>query len=162
MSKLNTTIRRYALVDIPWIVRTCAREIPTLPNYGGVEVDKDYVTNWMQKACFTPNDFLCNLLINESGEKVGVVGCYITQAMIAPVKFSSDYFLFVMPEYRCLNNVTKLIRSYVEWAETNGVKPPMIRSTVSGGLRDSAMNVLLQREGFKAIGTIYSYEGRTK
>jgi hypothetical protein len=83
-------------------------------------------------------------------------------SLVSTDLIADDIFLFVEPEFRTLHNANKLIQVYKEWALARGAK--LIRASYSGGSfppgtkEYEAFNMLLTRQGFKPVGTIYHLE----
>ena len=149
----SATVRPYVFEDIDWLIETATREVPRLPNYRNVVVDPVALRFLFEKNMENKN-FL-TLVLCQGGRRIGgVVG------KAGPCLFSfdvvvQDSFLWVDPDFRILANVRLLIASYLNWARS--LNPTVIMASHTGGTKEDKMSLLLQREGFVPVGTLYHY-----
>lgn len=153
IDKKATHIRRYLEKDIEYITEVAAREIPLLPNYKGIKVDRARIKFMLQNSVTDESGFMVHLLVDKDDKPIGGVAGYCVTQLLSWDKVTSDVFLFVLEEYRSLSNAMKLIKTYKEWAIRRDAK--MICASHVGGYRSDAMDALLLREGFTSIGTLY-------
>ena len=156
----NTTLRRYAMGDIPYIVDVAAREVPKLPNYAGVVVDRSRIQALLEQNVNNDGYFMTFLLVNDYGDIVGGIGAYCVTMAFSWDRVTNDVFLFILPEWRTLPNAQKLIRAYLSWGLAR--KATIIGATYTGGGNDDGMDRLLKSVGFEPIGKLYHYRQRSK
>lgn len=156
----NTTLRRYGMSDIPYIADVAAREVPKLPNYAGVVVDRSRVTALLEQNVNNDGYFVTFLLVNDVGEIVGGIGGYCVTMAFSWDRVTNDVFFFILPEWRTLPNALKLMRAYLNWALAR--KATIIGATYTGGGNDEGMDRLIRSIGFEPIGKLYHYRQRSK
>lgn len=146
-------VRRYLEKDIDLIVENIMEEVPKLPHYKNVAIDRARIKFLLHNAVNDEVSFMVRLLVNDDDEPVGGVAAYCVTGLLSWDKVCSDLFLFVKPEWRSLNNVVKLIDSYKTWAKQREAK--IIGATHTGGIRSDAMDMLLIKNGFERVGAVY-------
>lgn len=156
----NTTLRRYGMSDIPYIADVAAREVPKLPNYAGVVVDRSRVTALLEQNVNNDGYFVTFLLVNDVGEIVGGIGGYCVTMAFSWDRVTNDVFFFILPEWRTLPNALKLMRAYLNWALAR--KATIIGATYTGGGNDEGMDRLIRSIGFEPIGKLYHYRPRIR
>lgn len=150
---MTITLRRWRMEDIPFIVQECARELPALPNYKGVEVNELHL-RYMLESNLNNDAHICAwVLVDESGEIVGGSAGYCTKLLFADALYTGDIFLYIGERHRSLVNAVRLIDAYKQWAIARGAA--IISVTHTSGYRTEQMDKLLKRQGFEAVGTIY-------
>ncbi len=153
IDKKNTTVRRYAERDIEFITNTVMEEVPKLPNYQGIKVDRARIKFLLQNSLTDESGFMAHLLVDKNDKPIGGVSAYCVTQLLSWDKVTCDIFLFVKDEYRTLPNAIKLIRTYKEWAIRRDAK--IIMASQIGGHRSDAFDALLLKEEFEPIGTLY-------
>lgn len=153
IDKNKTRIRRYLEKDIDMLVNKLCEEVPKLPHYKGIAVDADRIRFFLQNSTTDESAFMAHMLVNEDDVPIGGVAGYCVTSLLSWDKFTGDIFLYVLPEWRSLFNVIKLINTYKEWGKRRGAK--IIQATHTGGYRSDAMDTLLQKQGFERVGILY-------
>lgn len=149
-------IRPYTAADIPFITGRVMVEVPKLPHYVGVKVERKRIEQVMTDGLNNPSQFMARMLWNHEKIVGGVCGYCVTQ-MLSFDKMTGDIFLYIDPEYRSLTNVLKLMDAYKNWAIAQGAT--IIMATQTGGLKGDKLGRLLERfGGYKQIGGIYYYQ----
>lgn len=149
--RAEVTYRRFELRDTDALVEIVAREVPQLPNYRGIHVDRERVAfllmnNWNNAT------YLIGVL-EAAGEIVGAVVGWCTPTIFSFENVSLDNFLWIDPRYRSLRSVGELIRAYKYWALARGAV--IVGASFTGGLKPELMDLLLKRHGFVPIGALY-------
>lgn len=154
MANKETNIRPYALSDLPFIVSTSVREVPKLPNYKGIEADPDRIEYLLKHNLGNASTFQCWVLVDpETQQLVGGVAGYCVPGMLFWDLVATDVFLFVLPEWRTLRNVVKLMTAYKMWAKSRGCK--IINASYTGGYRTEEMAQLMKRQGYVEVGALW-------
>ena len=152
----QTTVRPYKEADISFIVGRVMVEVPKLPHYVGIKVERKRVEQVMHDGLNNPTQFMARMLWNDHKIVGGVCGYCVTQ-LLSYDKMTGDIFLYIDPEYRSLTNVLKLMDAYKTWAIAQGAT--IIMATQTGGLKGEKLGRLLERfGGYKQIGGIYYYQ----
>lgn len=152
----QTTVRRYEERDIPVIRGTTMVEVPKLPHYVGIKVDAKRIDQLLYAGLDDESHFMARVLVTEDDRVVGGVCGYCVTQLLSWDKMTGDIFLYVMPEWRSLPNVLKLMIAYRDWAVEQGAT--VISATQTGGFKQEQLGLLLERYGgYKPIGTIYYY-----
>lgn len=158
MSK-ETHLRQYRIEDIPEMLPEIEAAHVELPVHCMQNFDHEKVRGLLANNVSNDNWFVCYVLTDaETGAVVGGVGNTCAVGYSSYDLYSTDILLFIKPEWRTLRNAMKLILASNEWALRRGVKPCNIRSTVTNSLKLEGMTKLLQRAGFRPIGTIFMYD----
>lgn len=144
--------------DIPTILDRVCEEVPRLPHYKGVRVDRGRIEFFLNQNVLSGDEstFWMRVLVDPQDNVVGGAAGYCVTMLLSWEKMCSDVFLYVMPEWRSYGNVMKLISSYKKWAINR--KATIIQATHTGGYRTEQMDRLLKSAGFNPIGTIYYME----
>ena len=150
----NTFIRKYTEADIEQLLEMGVREIPKLPNYANVNVDRDRLKFLLTNNVRDESGFMVRILIAPDGSIVGGIAAYCVTQILSWDKSTGDIFLFIDPKWRSLQNAVDLITSYVIWAKERGAT--LIQATHTSGYRGPEMDELLRKHcGFQVVGTLY-------
>lgn len=153
----TTTIRWYTEAEIPFIRGRIMVEVPKLPHYMGIRVDRDRIDQVLRDGLKRRDQFMAAILVNANNQIVGGVCGYCVTQMLSWDKCTGDIFLYIDPQYRSLTNVLKLMLAYRDWAIAQGAT--IIAATQTGGYKQEQLGKLLERfGGYKPIGTIYYYQ----
>lgn len=156
MSLSQTTVRRYEERDIPIIRGTTMVEVPKLPHYMGIKVDARRIDQLLMAGLDDETQFMARVLVTEDDEVVGGVCGYCVTQLLSFDKMTGDIFLYIMPDWRSLTNVLKLMIAYRDWGIEQGAT--IISATQTGGFKQEQLGRLLERfGGYRPIGTIYYY-----
>lgn len=145
------TFKAYGADDIPAIVDIVAEEVPQLPSYKAMRVDKGRI-DFVLRHNVTNSNFMCVLLMAD-GVVVGGVAGQVTMLAFSTDPVATDVFFFIKPEHRSLWTADQLIIRYVEWARAR--KCVLIMASHRSGHRDAGMGKLLERHGFEYVGGNY-------
>lgn len=157
MDKNNTTVRKYAIEDIDALLSIAMEEIPKLEHYKGIKVDRERVGFLLRNNVKDESAFMLSVLVGD-GQVVGGISAYCVTQLLSQDKTTSDIFMFIIPEWRTLQNAVKLIASYVDWGKRR--KATIIRATQTSGYRTDEFDVLLKKYcKFVPIGKVYNYVG---
>jgi GNAT superfamily N-acetyltransferase len=151
----KTYVRRYAEGDITNMVDITAREIPKLPNYKNVVVERSRIRFMLEQNVNNDGFFMVFVLVNDREEIVGGLAAYCVTMAFSWDRACSDMFFFILPEWRTLPNAIKLMRAYRDWALAR--KATIIGATYTSGWDDDGMDKLIRLMGFEPIGRMYHY-----
>jgi GNAT superfamily N-acetyltransferase len=151
----RTYVRRYAESDIPSMIDVAEREIPKLPNYKGVKVDRGRIKYMLDNNINNDGYFMVFVLVNDLQEVVGGLAAYCVTMAFSWDRACNDMFFFILPEWRTLPNALKLMRAYRDWALAR--KAIIIGATYTSGWNDKGMDKLIRMMGFTPIGGLYHY-----
>lgn len=152
----ETRIRSYTHDEIPFVRGRLMIEVPKLPHYIGIRVDRERIDQVLKDGLERSDQFMARMLVNPQDKIVGGVCGYCVTQLLSWDKMTGDIFLYVDPEYRSLQNVVKLMMAYRDWAVAQGAT--IIMATQTGGVADERLGLLLKRfGGYEPIGTIYYY-----
>lgn len=149
----KTVLRRMTQADLPFVVDTLARILPTLPNYVGVKVNKLHLKYMLESNMNNDAHLAAWVLVNQEGIIKGGSAGYCVKLLFADDYLTGDVFLYVDEEYRTLSNAIRLIGAYKQWAISRDAK--LITVSHTGGYRTELMDKLLQRLDFKPVGALY-------
>lgn len=96
------------------------------------------------------------LMACEGDTPVGGIAAIATRSFFGPDKVSSEFAVYVQPDKRGAVAALDLLRHYVVWARTKGVK--RISAGNSAGMDDARFVRLLSRLGFKRAGSLMYLE----
>jgi GNAT superfamily N-acetyltransferase len=151
----RTYVRRYAESDIPSMIDVAEREIPKLPNYKGVKVDRGRIKYMLDNNINNDGYFMVFVLVNDLQEVVGGLAAYCVTMAFSWDRACNDMFFFILPAWRTLPNALKLMRAYRDWALAR--KAIIIGATYTSGWNDKGMDKLIRMMGFTPIGGLYHY-----
>lgn len=130
-----------------------ARDLPMLPNYKGITVDKD-VTKFTIRNNLNNTAFMSAwVLLNDKNEVVGGSAGYCVQLMFSKDYATGDIFLSIDPAYRTIFNAVRLVTAYKDWAISRNAK--LIQVTHTGGYRREQMERFLNMQGFELVGSLF-------
>ena len=155
-------LRPYQAKDFERMIDLIVEHVPKLPNYRKLKTDRKRIEYVLRHNIDNAAAFGCWVLCDTHDVVQGGVGGFCVMSLLSLDLIADDIFLFVVPEYRTLHNANQLIQVYKEWAQARGAV--LIRASYSGGSfppgtkEYEAFNMLLRRQGFVPVGTIYHYE----
>lgn len=155
-------LRLYKLTDIARMTDLIMENVPLLPNYSRLRMDRGRVEYVLRHNVDNAAAFCAWVVCDTQDVVQGGGGGWCVMSLMSKDLVADDIFLFVVPEYRTLRNANLLITAYKEWAQARGAK--LIRASHSGGSFQPGTkeyelyNALLIRQGFKPVGTIYHLE----
>ena len=154
-SKNDTTHRLATEADIDWIVDVCLREIPLLPAYKGIHMERSISKAFIQSCLDRPDSYAVSVLCESHTDRpIGMGICYCVPIVFTTRgKAASDIFLYIEPEWRSMKNVAKMYSNYKKWALDLGAV--LIDASFTSGYESAAMDLLLRRNGFNKIGATY-------
>lgn len=146
-------IRRYKKGDVPDMVKH-SREALEAFHYSGIAFSNDKVSAMLIGNLRNPS-FFCDV-IDVDGEIGGALCAMVSEYIHSYEAYAQDWIFYIRPEYRSLTGAVALIRNYVKWARSRGVR--QIRFDQSTGYKMDKFAVLMKRCGFQQIGTKWSME----
>ena len=84
---------------------------------------------------------------------MGFCAAYVVSHFFGHDLTSGDFAVYVLPEHRKGMAGVKLIKGYLEWCESKGVKEPLLG--VSAGIMPERIGKLYERMGFTEKYVIY-------
>lgn len=150
-AKKDTILRPYQLKDIPILTAATERFIPELPQYKGISVDTKRVSHTLEHNLGNQSYFQCWVICDPKTDTP--VGCGAGVCNVCAFNFdvvAQDVFLFVLPNWRSLLNLDKLMNAYKQWALARGAI--IIQASQTGGYRVDEMNVIMRRKGYTQVG----------
>lgn len=153
-SKTDTVMRPYVTRDIDFLVAGVCKHVPELPHYKDITVAPERIKYLLQNNFGGGSNFAAWVLIDPvTNQLVGGVAGYCVPGMLTWDLVANDVFLFVLPEYRSLRNLLKLMTVYKDWAKARGAK--LIMASYMGGHRSESMAKLMVRQGYMEAGTLW-------
>jgi GNAT superfamily N-acetyltransferase len=152
-------LRLYTAADVDRVADLIVKAIPQMPNYRMIKPDRQKIVNILRSNNVGGVAFACWVLCDLHNEVQGGVAGWCVQNILSSDLVADDIFMWVEPDYRSINAVTQMIRTYVEWAKSHGAK--LIRASHTGGSWPKSsreyklFDALLQRNGFKEVGSVY-------
>jgi len=153
------TIRTYQAKDVQIVLDMLMRALPQLPNYAMIKPDRDRILYVLNNNIDNALSFCGWVVCDTQDIPRGCGAGWCVMNLMSKDLVSDDVFLWIEPEYRSLRSVNLLIQTYVEWARARGAK--LIRASHTGGSfpkgsREAELyNSLLERNGFKEVGSVY-------
>lgn len=151
----ETRLRPYEKRDIEIITLACEVFLPELPQYKDIKVDADRIKYLLEHNYGNSGYFQSWVLVDENDLPVGGGAGYCTAGMFTWDLIATDVFLFVLPQWRTLTNVNKLIAAYRAWGQARGAV--IIQASQTGGYKIDLMDKLMHRNGFTNVGPNYHY-----
>lgn len=102
---------------------------------------------------------LLGLVAEENGEIIGFFLGIVQEQYFSKCLMSSDLLLYVKPQHRKGMAGYRLIKTYIQWAETFGVPRRNIALGQTANIDSIAVDRLYQKIGFFPVGTIYKLRG---
>lgn len=149
----QVTLHRVTAADAQELADLVARDVPQLPHYKGITIDKNIVVYTITNNVNNEGFFAGWVLKDTNNKIVGGSGGYCVPMMFSTDRMTGDIYLSIDPEYRNIFNVIKLIDAYKAWAIARQAK--IIAVTHTGGYRIEEMDRLLRSQGFEKVGSIY-------
>jgi hypothetical protein len=153
-AKKDTVMRPYQAKDIPFLIAGTQMFVPLLPQYEGIKVDPKRVEQLLSHNLGNQAYFQCWVLCDPHTDRP--VGCGAGVCNVCAFNYdvvAQDVFLFVLPNWRSLVNLDKLMTAYKKWALARGAT--IIQSSQTGGYRVKEMNVLMRRKGYVEVGPMF-------
>ena len=127
--------------------------------YNTEPFDADVVRKYYRFCAHSPDGFGM-MSIREDGTVTGFMAGGIGQTLFNTDKMSYDLSLYVAPEYRRKAGIAlRLVKEYIEWARSKGVKDKFIRIGVSAGIDNAHAGDFLERLGFVEVAKSYALGG---
>lgn len=153
-SKTETAMRPYHPSDTDFLVAGICKYVPELPHYKDVTIAPERIKYLLQHNFGGGSNFAAWVLVDpETNQLVGGVAGYCVPGMLTWDLVAQDVFLFVLPEYRSLRNLLKLMTVYKDWAKARGAK--LIMASYMGGHRSESMAKVMVRQGYMEAGTLW-------
>jgi GNAT superfamily N-acetyltransferase len=155
------TLRSYRIDDIPRVIDILMHAIPMLPNYRMLTPDEERIRYVLEHHIDNAAAFAGWVLCDSHDVPQGIGGAWCVANLLSYDLVSDDIFMWIEPEYRSYQNVSQLIKVYVDWARSKGAK--LIRASHTGGSfpkgsKEAVLyDNLLKRLGFKEVGSVYHF-----
>lgn len=121
-------------------------------------IEEDYLRERMETVFSHPEKFCC--FVVENGSNIGgfILG-FETGYVFNPMRIAAHDIFYVAPEHRRFENAVGLVRAFIGWAESLGLKRQVIR--LDTALRPEKVDRFYRRLGFQPIGGQYVRDGGT-
>ena len=150
-------IRKATTSDLPSLITLGERmRLESLVWYPPIE--EDYLREKMEVVFSHPDKFCCFVAQNGSNI-VGWLNGLVSGYAFSPVPVAVHDVFYIAPEHRSYQTARGLVRAYVEWAESLGIKRQVIR--LDTALRPEKVDRFYRRMGFHPIGGQYIRDGRS-
>lgn len=97
------------------------------------------------------DSFLLSVAISE-GQIIGLFVGFISKTFFGHDTISEDVLVYVLPEHRRTSAAIQLVKSYEQWAKSNGVKK--IRAGTTAGINTEKVVAFYERLGYSGIGKV--------
>lgn len=87
----------------------------------------------------------------EDGKPVGMIGAQIQEYFMSEEIFSTDFGIYLAPEYRNGSIFPRMVKQYEEWALSKGVHLEDIHLGISTGVAPERTVCLYERLGYKLM-----------
>ena len=144
-------IRNMAFADIPVLIALGA-EMHEESVYRNLDFDPLKLWHLGDQIMANP-DTHCAFVYEKDGEIIGFVAGYAMPHFFGNDLTSGDFAVYVDRRHRNGMVGVKLIKKYIQWCDTMGVKEPMLG--VSAGITPERTGKLYERLGFTRKYLIY-------
>lgn len=149
-------IRPASFLDIPSIInlgnRYVEEEVKTTAHHSAVW-DAEMSAHHLCEAYMRDDLFLWVAVLD--GEVVGFLWAAAhLMAPWNPAMVASDYLFYITPERRGTSLGYRLVKQYVEWAESMACCE--VRLSIASGINEERVGRMYERLGFESFGTVYN------
>lgn len=156
--KSKVVIRRYTEKDIKRCVAGVAEYIRDgkygNDYYKGLAFDVDKLRRVLEIHIDDVN-FFCNIIVKDD-EPVGGMCAYVATPIFSSERFAYDQFLYVLPTFKHLTAVPRLVKSYIAWSKRRNVRFCYLRTSTL--YRADSFAKLCKRLGFNHYETGFAME----
>lgn len=149
-------IRNATFFDVPEILRLAdvyVREEVEPSGHHSSIWDADMMANNLMISMQSPDDIV--LLAVADGQIIGYLwAASHCLAPWSPLKVSSDYLFYVMPEHRGSRAAIRLVRAYTEWASETGCME--VRLSVASGIHHDRTEKFYEAAGFTRYASTFN------
>ncbi|MBT4129211.1 MAG: GNAT family N-acetyltransferase [Candidatus Marinimicrobia bacterium] len=107
------------------------------------------VSSLMRSSIDDPDTTFC-YVCEIDGKVVGSLAAVVTPYFFGDDLISTDYWLYLYPEYRGRMYGVKLLKKYINWANIQGVKEVML--SPASGISMDRTEKILAKMGFQPSG----------
>jgi GNAT superfamily N-acetyltransferase len=115
-------------------------------------IDPQYLAGYA-KIIFSRPDKFCCFVVEKGSNIVGWLNGFETGYIFSPVRIAAHDIFYIAPEHRRYEYAVGLIRAYIGWAESLGLKRQVLR--LDTALRPEKVDRFYRRLGFQPIGGQY-------
>jgi GNAT superfamily N-acetyltransferase len=144
-------IRPMTRNDVPVLIALGA-DMHRESRYAHLDFDPNKLLDLADSVLADPDTYLA-LVCEVEGVQVGFCAAYVVSHFFGHDLTSGDFAVYVLPEHRKGMAGVKLIKGYLEWCDSKGVKEPLLG--VSAGIMPERIGKLYERLGFTEKYTIY-------
>lgn len=146
-----TAIRNGTITDLPRLIELGERMRRESAVYYP-PIDIPHLTERAEIVFSQPDKFCC--FVAENGNNiVGWLNGFESGYIFNPIRVAAHDVFYIVPEARSYGTAMGLVRAFIEWAESLGIRRQMIR--LDTGLRPEKVERFYLRLGFKPIGGQY-------
>lgn len=144
-------IRKATTSDLPSLITLGERmRLESLVWYPPIE--EDYLREKMEVVFSHPDKFCC-FVIEDRNSIGGFLLGFETGYIFSRMKIAAHDIFYIAPEYRRYEYANGLVKAYIGWAESLGLKRQVIR--LDTALRPEKVDRFYRRLGFQPIGGQY-------
>jgi GNAT superfamily N-acetyltransferase len=111
-------IRHATRDDLPALVELGRAMASESPRYRRLTYSGHKVGTLLGNMIDSPDGFV--MLAALGGEIVGVMAAFVSEHWMSDDRMSSDFGLFILPEYRGGTSAMRMARAYIQWAQSRG------------------------------------------
>lgn len=150
-------IVRYEQDDVYDIIRVVREFVATQPFYARLPFSEGKL-EWVLTTNLWNEKFFCDVA-KVNGQLIGGLAGMLTGYAICHGVFAEDIFGYVKPSHRGLRVILPLLRSFKAWAEAHEAWDVRVSHTSDASVE--GMNTLMQRAGYRWLGSVWVTELRT-
>lgn len=109
------------------------------------------------KVIFSHPEKFCCFVVEEGCTIVGWLNGFVSGYVFSPMRIAAHDIFYIAPEARSYENARGLVRAFVGWAESLGLKRQVIR--LDTALKPEKVDRFYRRLGFQPIGGQYVRDG---
>ena len=110
------------------------------------------------KTGSTPGTATFMRVVEKDGEVIGFFLAHITEYFFSDKRLAQDLVMVFKPEHRegISKHIIRMLKEFFNWAEENGAHEICIG--ITSGIAGPGYKKLIERRGFKKVGTIMKKE----
>ena len=144
-------IRRMRMQDVSLLISLGA-DMHKESRYAHLDFDPVKLLDLASQLLADPDTHLALVYVVED-TAVGFCAAYVVEHFFGHDLTSGDFAIYVLPEHRKGMAGIKLIKSYLKWCESKGVKEPLLG--VSAGIIPDRIGKLYEHLGFTEKYIVY-------
>ncbi len=149
-------VRAMALTDFDAVLEMAKAVYRELAPYQKYSFDVDFIRRRFEVLLqgIEGTEFFCGIVA--SGSDILGFGYFVTaEQFFSSDRVAADVIVYIKPEYRGTVAVFKLLRRYVEWAESLGVVSITLGHSVTE--INPQIPQMYERIGFRRVGTMFDW-----